>query len=65
MGRDRGHRTVSAEEKTQARQVSLRRIGRLFTSHRPALAAVTAIIVLSSVIAMASPFLLRAVIDRA
>ncbi|MGW1452103.1 molybdopterin cofactor-binding domain-containing protein, partial [Micromonospora sp. NPDC002411] len=31
----------------------------------PALAAVTAIIVLSSVIAMASPFLLRAVIDRA
>ncbi|MFJ5597094.1 ABC transporter ATP-binding protein [Micromonospora parva] len=65
MGRDRGHRTVSAEEKTQARQVSLRRIGRLFTPHRPALAAVTAIIVASSTIAMASPFLLRAVIDRA
>ncbi|MFJ2085919.1 ABC transporter ATP-binding protein [Micromonospora chokoriensis] len=65
MGRDRGHRTVSADEKTQARQVSLRRIGRLFTSHRPALATVTAIIVLSSIIAMASPFLLRAVIDRA
>ncbi|MDG9673774.1 ABC transporter ATP-binding protein [Micromonospora sp. DH14] len=65
MGRDRGHRTVSAEEKTQARQVSLRRIGRLFTPHRPALAAVTAIIVVSSIIAMASPFLLRAVIDRA
>ncbi|WFF04352.1 ABC transporter ATP-binding protein [Micromonospora sp. WMMD964] len=65
MGRDRGHRTVSADEKTQARQVSLRRIGRLFTNHRPALAAVTAIIVLSSIIAMASPFLLRAVIDRA
>ncbi|MET8200208.1 ABC transporter ATP-binding protein [Micromonospora taraxaci] len=65
MGRDRGHRTVSAEEKTQAREVSLRRIGRLFTSHRPALAAVTAIIVLSSIVAMASPFLLRAVIDRA
>ncbi|WP_209444454.1 ABC transporter ATP-binding protein [Micromonospora parva] len=65
MGRDRGHRTVSAEEKTQASQVSLRRIGRLFTPHRPALAAVTAIIVASSIIAMASPFLLRAVIDRA
>ncbi|MEU8211574.1 ABC transporter ATP-binding protein [Micromonospora sp. NPDC049044] len=65
MGRDRGHRTVSAEEKTQARQVSLRRIGRLFTPHRPALAVVTVIIVLSSIIAMASPFLLRAVIDRA
>ncbi|WFE55272.1 ABC transporter ATP-binding protein [Micromonospora sp. WMMD1155] len=65
MGRDRGHRTVSADEKAQARQVSLRRIGRLFTNRRPALAAVTAIIVLSSIIAMASPFLLRAVIDRA
>ncbi|MET7959044.1 ABC transporter ATP-binding protein [Micromonospora zamorensis] len=65
MGRDRGHHTVSAEEKTQARQVSLRRIGRLFTPHRPALAGVTAIIVLSSIIAMASPFLLRAVIDSA
>nr|WTA71072.1 ABC transporter ATP-binding protein/permease [Micromonospora sp. NBC_00855] len=45
--------------------MSLRRIGRLFTPHRPALAAVTAIIVVSSIIAMASPFLLRAVIDRA
>ncbi|MGC4816517.1 ABC transporter ATP-binding protein [Micromonospora sp. DT63] len=65
MGRDRGHRTVSAEEKTQARQVSLRRIGRLFTPHRPALAIVTAIIVLSSIVAMASPFLLREVIDSA
>ncbi|MFG1866647.1 ABC transporter ATP-binding protein [Micromonospora arborensis] len=65
MGRDRGHRTVSAEEKTQARQVSLRRIGRLFTPHRPALVTVTAIIVLSSIVAMASPFLLRTVIDRA
>ncbi|MER7590887.1 ABC transporter ATP-binding protein [Micromonospora sp. NPDC127501] len=65
MGRDRGHRTLSAEEKTQARQVSLRRIGRLFTPHRPALAAVTAIIVVSSIIAMATPFLLRAVIDQA
>ncbi|MET7671109.1 ABC transporter ATP-binding protein, partial [Micromonospora luteifusca] len=68
MGRDRGHRThrtLSPEEKTQARQVSLRRIGRLFTPHRPALAAVTAIIVLSSIIAMATPFLLRTVIDRA
>ncbi|MET8360407.1 ABC transporter ATP-binding protein [Micromonospora sp. NPDC005171] len=65
MGRERGHRTLSAEEKSQARQVSLRRIGRLFTPHRPALAAVTAIIVVSSIIAMATPFLLRAVIDRA
>ncbi|SCL25700.1 ABC transporter ATP-binding protein [Micromonospora inyonensis] len=64
-GRDRGPRTVSADEKTQARQVSLRRIGGLFARHRGALATVTAIIVVSSVLAMASPFLLRAVIDRA
>ncbi|MFI7520208.1 ABC transporter ATP-binding protein [Micromonospora globbae] len=64
-GRDRGPRTVSAEEKAQARQVSLRRIARLFAPHRAALATVTAIIVASSVLAMASPFLLRHVIDRA
>ena len=64
-GRDRGPRTVSAEEKAQARQVSLRRIAGLFAPHRAALATVTAIIVASSVLAMASPFLLRHVIDRA
>ncbi|MEV6693549.1 ABC transporter ATP-binding protein [Micromonospora sp. NPDC051196] len=64
-GRDRGHRTLSAAEKAQAREVSLRRIGRLFTPHRSALAGVTAIIVASSIIAMATPFLLRTVIDRA
>ncbi|MEH1102806.1 ABC transporter ATP-binding protein [Micromonospora sp. CPCC 205561] len=64
-GRDRGPRTVSAAEKAQARQVSPRRIGRLFAPHRGALATVTAMIVASSALAMASPFLLRAVIDRA
>ncbi|MEU1886731.1 ABC transporter ATP-binding protein [Micromonospora rifamycinica] len=58
-------RTVSAAEKSQARAVSLRRIGRLFTAYRGQLAVVTAIIVVSSIVAMASPFLLRAVIDRA
>ncbi|ATO12756.1 multidrug ABC transporter ATP-binding protein [Micromonospora sp. WMMA2032] len=63
-GRGAG-RTVSAAEKAQARDVSLRRIGGLFTAHRRPLAAVVAIIVASSVIAMASPFLLRTVIDRA
>ena len=65
----RGRRAVSkeraAEEKAQARQVSLRRIGRLFTPHRGQLAVVTATIVASSVVALASPFLLRAVIDDA
>ncbi|MGC4806894.1 ABC transporter ATP-binding protein [Micromonospora sp. DT233] len=60
-----GPRTVSAAESAEARQVSLRRVGRLFAGHGAALATVTAIIVASSIVAMASPFLLRAVIDRA
>jgi ATP-binding cassette, subfamily B, bacterial len=57
--------TVTAAEKAQAREVSLRRIGRLFLPHRRPLAVVVAAIVASSVVAMASPFLLRAVIDTA
>src|SRR3954453_13758057 len=66
----RGPRSVtasplSAAEKAQAREVSLRRIARLFAPHRWSVAAVTALIALSSVVAMASPFLLRAVIDDA
>lgn len=65
QGRRGGPPTVTAEEKAQAREVSLRRIGGLFTAHRGQLAIVTAIIVASSVIAMASPFLLREVIDVA
>ncbi|MGC3864418.1 ABC transporter ATP-binding protein [Micromonospora chersina] len=64
-GRGGGRTTVTTAEKAQARQVSLRRIGGLFTDHRGPLVAVVAIIVASSVIAMASPFLLRTVIDRA
>jgi len=56
---------VTAAEKTQAREVSLRRIGRLFTPYRWQLAIVTAIIVASSLVGLASPFLLRAVIDTA
>ncbi|MDQ2750874.1 MAG: ABC transporter ATP-binding protein, partial [Actinomycetota bacterium] len=56
---------MTAAERAQARSVSLRRIGRLFTAYRGQLAIVIAIIVASSVVAMASPFLLRAVIDTA
>src|SRR5260370_25453860 len=63
--RTRGQRTVTAAEKAQAREVSLRRIGRLFTPYRWQLAIVTAIIAASSIVALASPFLLRAVIDTA
>jgi ATP-binding cassette, subfamily B, bacterial len=61
----RGPRSVTAAEKAQARDVSLRRIARLFTPYRWSVAAVTALIGLSSVVSMASPFLLRAVIDDA
>jgi len=64
-GRGRDSRTVTAAEKAQAREVSLRRIGRLFTPYRWQLAIVTAIIVASSIVGLASPFLLRAVIDTA
>ena len=56
---------LTAAEKKQAREVSLRRIGGLFTTHRWSLTVVVLIIVASSIIGMASPFLLRAVIDRA
>jgi ATP-binding cassette subfamily B protein len=45
--------------------VSLRRIGKLFTPYRWPLGIVTAIIGASSVVSLASPFLLRAVIDNA
>ena len=64
-GRGRGARTVTAAEKAQAREVSLRRIGRLFAPYRWQMGIVTAIIVASSIVSVASPFLLRAVIDNA
>jgi ATP-binding cassette, subfamily B, bacterial len=64
-GRGRGPRTVTAAEKAQARDVSLRRIGGLFRPYRWPLAVVTAIIAASSIVGLASPFLLRAVIDTA
>jgi ATP-binding cassette, subfamily B, bacterial len=64
-GRRGEPRSVTAAEKAQAREVSLRRIARLFAPHRWPIAVVTALIVASSVVAMASPFLLRAVIDDA
>jgi ATP-binding cassette, subfamily B, bacterial len=63
--RPRGSRTVTAAEKAQARTVSLRRVGRLFAPYRWQLALVTALIAASSVVAVASPFLLRAIIDTA
>ena len=64
-GRTRGTKTVTAAEKAQAREVSLRRIGQLFKPYTWQLTIVTAIIVASSIVGVASPFLLRAVIDTA
>lgn len=61
----RGPRKLTEAEKAQARSVSLRRIAGLFGAHRWQLAVVTAIIVVSSVVSLASPFLLREVIDKA
>jgi ATP-binding cassette subfamily B protein len=55
----------SAAERQQAREVSLRRIARLFTPYRWSVLGVVAIIVASSVVGLASPFLLRGVIDVA
>ena len=45
--------------------VSLRRIARLFAPHRPALGVVVALIVVSSAVSLAQPFLVRHVIDVA
>jgi ATP-binding cassette, subfamily B, bacterial len=61
----RSSTSVTAAEKAQAREVSLRRIGRLFTPYRWPLTVVIAIIAASSSASLASPFLLRAVIDTA
>ncbi|HEV2373660.1 MAG TPA: hypothetical protein VGS19_15990, partial [Streptosporangiaceae bacterium] len=64
-GRTRGPRTVTAAEKAQAREVSLRRIGWLFAPYRWQMALVTILIAASSLVTVASPFLLRAIIDTA
>src|SRR4051812_31070656 len=45
--------------------VSLRRIGALFAPHRARLVLVVALIVLSSLIGLAQPFLVRRIIDQA
>ncbi|HEU4346301.1 MAG TPA: ABC transporter ATP-binding protein, partial [Actinoplanes sp.] len=58
-------RTVTAAEKAQAKSVSLRRIVRLFQGHRWSITIVSTLIVASSIVSMAQPFLLRAVIDLA
>jgi ATP-binding cassette subfamily B protein len=57
--------TVTAADRAQAKTVPLRRIAGLFREHRTAVAVVTVLIVASSIVTMAQPFLLREVIDVA
>ena len=64
-GGGRGPRTLTAAEREQAKQVSLRRIGALFRPYWPQLTFVSVLIVASSLVSLASPFLLRAIIDIA
>ena len=52
--RRHGPRTVTTAEKAQARDVSLRRIGRLFAPYKWQLTVVTAIIAASSLVGLAS-----------
>src|SRR3954453_9243985 len=64
-GRFRTPDKPTAEEKRQAREVSLGRIARLFTPYRWPVLGVVAIIVAASIVGLASPFLLRGIIDTA
>jgi ATP-binding cassette subfamily B protein len=67
--RGRGGRSPDSRRADQRQladaPVSLRRIGRLFAPHRPRLALVVALIVASSLIGLAQPFLVKRVIDDA
>ena len=66
-GGSRGAARVNPADRAQLAEspVRLRRVLSLFAPHRRALAVVTAIIVATSVISMAQPFLVRAIIDDA
>src|SRR4051812_42185884 len=64
-GRFRTPDKPTAEERRQASEVSLRRIARLFAPYRWSVLGVVAIIAASSIVGLASPFLLRGIIDTA
>lgn len=63
-GRDPKNK-ASDRRQLQEHPVELRRIGRLFTPHRATLGVVVLLIVASSVIGLAQPFLVRDIIDQA
>ncbi|MGY1601855.1 ABC transporter ATP-binding protein [Geodermatophilus sp. SYSU D00815] len=66
-GRGGSGRTVDPADRAQLERspVSLRRVAALFRPYRWQVAVVVALIVVSSVVALASPFLVRLVIDDA
>src|SRR5690606_5888072 len=66
-GRPRGAGRIDPADRAQLAEspVRIRRVLSLFAPHKRALTVVTAIIVATSVISMAQPFLVRAVIDDA
>ena len=63
-GRDPGSKRADRAQ-LEAQPVSLRRIARLFAPYRGRLLLVVALIVVSSVIGLAQPFLVKHVIDTA
>jgi ATP-binding cassette subfamily B protein len=60
----RGSGSKPRPEDTPDRPVSLRRIGRLFIPYRLRLGALLSLIVVGSVLSVASPFLLREAVDK-
>jgi len=66
-GPSRGAARIDPADRAQLAEspVELRRVLALFRPHRRTLAVVTAIIVATSIISMAQPFLVRAIIDDA
>ena len=60
----RGSKPKLRPEDTPDRQVSLRRIGRLFIPYRVRLSALLSLIVVGSILSVASPFLLREAVDE-
>lgn len=55
MTRRRSLASVTAEDRARAERVSIRRVARLFAPYRLPLVGVTAIIVVASVVGLASP----------
>ncbi|HEY3829720.1 MAG TPA: ABC transporter ATP-binding protein [Solirubrobacteraceae bacterium] len=64
-GRGGGRRKELRPEDIPAEPVSLRRVGRLFVPYRTRLGGLLALICLTSLLSVVSPFLLRGVIDNA